>query len=174
MGHTPQWVLVFRVLLLRVHHGNNVCTQQTQKKGAMNSCTHTSSLTTKCLSAPSDQLLAPRRPLNTAAVRGCEWREGRCGFISRESVSFWCAVATRQRGFMTLEMLLSVQLTQELMECLKVIKVWLLWCCWVSDLSCYYSALKSLLSRTVSKTHTVKDISFLLHLWHSTSTSDWE
>lgn len=175
---TPQWILVFTMLLLRAHHGNKVCTQQTQKKGAMNSCTHTSSLTMKCLSAPSDQLLAPRRPLNTAAVRGCRWREGRCGFISEDSVSFWCAVATRQRGFMTLEMLLSVQLTQELTECLKVIKVWLLWCSWVSDLSCYYNALKSLLSRTVSKMHTVKNISFLLHLaevlWHSTSTADWE
>lgn len=108
MIYTPQWILVFKVLLLHVHHGNNVCTQQTQKKGAMNSCTHTSSLTTKCLSAPSDQLLAPRHPLNTAAVRGCKWGEGRCGFISEDSLSFWCALATRQRGFMTLEMLLSV------------------------------------------------------------------
>lgn len=31
-----------------------------------------------------------------------------------------------QRGSVTLEVLLSVQLTQELMECLKVIKGWLL------------------------------------------------
>lgn len=49
--------------------------KKTPKKGAMNSCAHTSALTTKCLSAPSDRLLAPRRPLKTPAVRGYKWRE---------------------------------------------------------------------------------------------------
>lgn len=47
-------------------------------------------------------------------------------------------------------------------RCLKVIKVWLLWCCSVSDLSCYYAALKS---RTVSKMHTVLDN---MHFWYCT------
>ena len=86
----------------------------------MNSCTHTSSLTTKCLSAPSDQLLAPRRPLNTAAVRGRECREGRCSSNSEDSVSIW------ERSYDLGDAPLDPTHTQELMECLKVIKVWLL------------------------------------------------
>lgn len=76
MIYMPHWIPILEVLLLHARHGNKVCTREkTPKKGAMNSCAHTSALTTKCLSAPSDRLLAPRRPLKTPAVRGCKWRE---------------------------------------------------------------------------------------------------
>lgn len=76
MIYVPHWILILEVLLLHARHGNKVCTREkTPKKGAMNSCVRTSALTTKCLSAPSDRLLAPRRPLKTPAERGCKWGE---------------------------------------------------------------------------------------------------
>lgn len=88
-------VLSFEVLLLHAHHGNNVCTWQTQKKGAMNSPAHTSFLAAEHVSSPSDQLLSPRRPLRKRCRKRMQMeREGRLGFITEGTAPFG------RRGFL--------------------------------------------------------------------------
>lgn len=85
---------------------------------------YTSSFTIKCLSAPSDQLLSHHHccPLKL------EDKDDSNGVFSSLRRVRPHSVTATQGGFVTLVMLLSVRLLQQLTKCLKVIKVSQLWC----------------------------------------------